>query len=48
LSEWREKPSSYGGHDAVRVRLYPTATQAVLLARAFGWNQFVWNMMFEE
>jgi putative transposase len=33
---------------AVRVRLYPTAAQAALLARTFGCKRFVWNMIIQE
>jgi putative transposase len=33
---------------AVRVRLYPTADQAALLAMTFGCKRFVWNAMLEE
>jgi putative transposase len=33
---------------AVRVRLYPMAAQAALLAMTFGCRRFVWNAMLEE
>nr|MDO8110568.1 helix-turn-helix domain-containing protein [Candidatus Sigynarchaeota archaeon] len=33
---------------AFKIRLYPTADQAALLAKTFGCKRFIWNAMLAE